>query len=490
VVPHRQYRVQFAKETYMHKAIPEIAHKPIVGNLLDFRSDRLGLFMRVSRTCGDIGAYYMGRSKYILINSALLAHSILVDHADDFDKTHNFRRVASPLLGNGLLTSENSFHHRQRKLIAPAFQKKRIGVYAGVMAEYSERMCASWSEGQEINVHREMVRLILWIVGKTLFSADVLSEADDLGGALTDAIHGFNSQVRALVPLTIEWPTLRNLGYRRAVIRLNRAVLPLIAERRASGKDHGDLLSMLLQVRYGDGTSMSDQQIRDEVLNMFMPGHETSATALTWTWYLLSQHPDVYARMRVEVDSVLAGRTPAFDDVPRLPYTLQVFKEGLRMYPSVYMFSRRALRDIDIDGYHFPAGSILIFSPYAMHRREDYYPEPERFNPNRFSRENEARLPSQAYMPFGAGKRICIGNHYAMLNGHMVLATLAQRVVLDTSQRQPERDPMVTLRPKQAVLMTIRHRKPVSRQQESRPPDEALVPAGARQCPFSGATVN
>jgi cytochrome P450 len=472
----------------MSKPIPEISHKPIVGNLLEFRSDRLGLFQRVSRACGDIGAYYMGREKYTLVNSAPLAHQILVDHADDFDKTYNFRRFAAPLLGNGLLTSENEFHGRQRRMIAPAFQQQRIGMYAGIMGEYSERICRGWNEGQEIDVHREMARLILWIVGKTLFDADVLSEADELGGCLTDAIYGFNSQVRALVPLTIEWPTPKNLRYRRAIARLNRSVLPLIAARRASGKDHGDLLSMLLNARYDDGTGMSDQQIRDEALNMFMPGHETSATALSWTWYLLSQHRDVYARLRQEVDTVLRGRTPSFDDLPQLPYTLQVFKEGLRLYPSVYMYSRRAVRDVDIDGYHFPAGSILIFSPFAMHRRADYYPEPERFDPDRFSRENEARLPPQAYMPFGAGKRICIGNHYGLLNGHMVMATLAQRVVLRSEQPLPERDPMVTLRPKQRIKMTVNHRIPSAVEAGDKPvTKETPATAAGSRCPFSGA---
>jgi len=353
------------------------------------------------------------------------------------------------------------------------------------MADYSEQISRTWKEGQEIDVHNEMNRLILRIVGKTVFDADVLSEADALGSALTKAICGFNSQVRAFIPLAINWPTLKNIGYRRAVQRLNRTVRELINLRRLDDSDHRDLLTMLMQARYDDGAAMTDKQIRDEAVTMFMLGYETSASALTWTWFLLSENPKAYERMRYEVDSVLRGRTPTFADLLDLPYTLQVFKEGLRLYPSVYMFSCRAVRSVDIDGYYFPAGSILVFSPFSMHRSPDYFPEPELFDPDRFSRKNEALLPMHAYMPFGAG-RICIGNRCAMLNGHMVLATLAQRVTLHTWQPLPERNPMVTLRPKRPIRMLVKHRS--GSKVRKLQPQASVYASAAAVCPFSSGS--
>lgn len=440
-------------------SIPAIHNRPIVGNLPEFRRDRLALFMDVARTCGDIGAYHMGWRKVFLINSAELVQEVLVEQADYFEKTPTFRAFARPVLGNGLLTCSNELHKQERKLLNPPLQPRHISRYAEIMATYANQLQEEWSHGQEVNVAREMVRLTLWIVGKTFFDADVLNEADELGGALTEAIHGFNAQASSLIPLTIEWPTPTNLRYRKAVNRLNRTVYKMIAERRASGVDHGDLLSMLLKARYDDGSPMTDVQIRDEAMNMFMPGHETTATGLTWTWYLLSQHPEVYERLQAEVDQVLQGRTPTFGDLPNLPYALQVFKEALRLYPPVYMFTRQATRDTTLGGHHLPAGSFLIFSPYSIHRRPDYFPDPDTFNPDRFAPGNESQVPKYAYMPFGAGPRICIGNHYALLSGHMIITTLTQHITFTFVEGQRiETAPMVTLRPRNGMCMYVNRR--------------------------------
>jgi cytochrome P450 len=469
----------------MSKSIPAVAAAPVLGNVRQFARDRLGLFMHVMRTCGDVGAYHIGRRRFVLVNSPAIAHQVLVERAADFDKTPHFRRFAAPVLGNGLLTSPNAFHACQRPLLAPAFQSHHVGAHAEVIAGYAERMAGRWSDGEVVNIQQEMVRLTLWIVGKTLFDADVLSEADELGAALTDAIHGFNAQVSAFVPLTIEWPTPTNLRYRRAVRRVNRTVKALIAERCASGRDHGDLLTMLLRARYADGSPMSQEQIRDEAMTMFMPGHETSATALTWCWHLLSQHPAVYQRLLDEVDRELGGERPTVGDAPRLSYTLQVFKEAMRLYPPVYMFTRQAVRDVEIDAYRFPAGSFLMFSPYSMHRRSEHFPDPERFDPDRFAPESEQRLPPQAYIPFGAGRRICIGNHYAMLSGQLILATIAQRVRFSCGQAAVGMEPMVTLRPDRPIQMKVNVRSARAARAASglgrTPPS-----AAGTGCPFHG----
>lgn len=447
------------QSTLSQSSIPTIRNRPISGNMPEFRNDRRALFMDFARTCGNIGAYHMGWRKAFLVNSAELVQQTLVENAHKYDKTSYFRAFARPVLGNGLLTCSNEEHKHERKILSPPLQPRNISRYADIMAEYSERLQTEWTSGQEINIAREMVRLTLWIVGKTFFDANVLDEADELGGALTEAIHGFNAQANAFIPLTIEWPTPSNLRYRKAVQRLNHTVYTLIAERRASGEDCGDLLSVLLKAQYEDGTPMNDVQIRDEAMNMFMPGHETTATGLTWTWYLLSQHPEIYTRLKDEVDRVLQGRTPTFADLPNLPYTLQVFKESLRMYPPVYMFSRRALCDVNLGGYHIPEGSTLIFSPYSIHRRPDYFPEPDTFNPDRFAPEAESHLPKCAYMPFGAGARICIGNHYAMLSGQMIIATLMQHVTFSFVEGQRvQTEPMVTLRPRNGMRMHVHRR--------------------------------
>ena len=444
----------------MSRPIPVIDGKPLVGNLLDFRADRLGLLLRVSRICGDIGAFYIGRTKKILVNSAPLAQKILMGHSDSLDKSLELRKFGTPLLGRGMLISENSLNRKQRRLVVPAFQPLRIKAYTEVTAEYSERICRSWNAGQNIDVYKEMARLTLWTVGKNLFDADVLSEAGELGGALTQAISGFDSQPRALVPLTIQWPTPNNVAAARAIRRLNKTTLALIAQRKADPTEHKDFLSILLNASYEDGSPMCDRQIQDEVVNFFVAGFETSATALTWAWYLLSQHREIYGRLRGEVDAVLGGRTPTSADLSELRYTLQVFKEVLRLYPPVHVFQRRVVEAVTVDDYYLPAGSNLVFSPFALHRRPDYFPDSERFDPDRFSPENERRLPLHSWMPFGAGRRICIGNHYALANGQIALATLAQRVVLDTKQKQPFPgfDPMVTLRPKRSVEMVVSHR--------------------------------
>ena len=435
-------------------AIPVARGLPLLGNMRDFRLRRHDLLLRVSRECGDIGVYRVGPRRVVLVNSPELVHSLLVEHADEFEKSPALRRISQPVLGNGLLTSENEFHRRQRRLVAPAFQQRRIAAYAGVMADYAERIQRGWADGAEIDIAREMMRLTLWIVGKTLFDADVLGEAEELGLALTEAMQHFNRLLSLPIPPT--WPLPRNRRAMAAAARLNATVYRMIADRRRGGGDRGDLLSMLLAAQDEDGSFMTDQQVRDESMTLFLAGHETTANALAWTCYLLTQHPLVYARLRAEADAALGGRTPTLDDLPRLPYALQVLKESMRLYPPAYMFGRYAARPVQLGGYRLPAGSIVTASPYAMHRRADFFPDPERFDPERFTPEAEARLPRYAYMPFGGGQRICIGNHFALMEAQIVLAALAQRVsfaLLPGQRIEPE--PLVTLRPRYGLRVRV-----------------------------------
>jgi cytochrome P450 len=445
----------------MPMTIPRVRGLPVIGNLPEFRRNRLDLYLRVSRECGDIGMYRVGSRTIILLNSAELAQAVLVEHADALEKPRLLRTLTEPVLGNGLLTSQNEFHKRQRKLVAPAFQHRRIAAYADVMAQYAERLQQEWADGANVDVAHEMMRLTLWIVGKTLFDVDVLDEAEELGEALETMMRSFTKQVGSLVPIPPSWPTLGNRRLRRATERLDATIYRIIRERRASGVDRGDLLSILLQSSYEhDGSFMSDRQVHDEAMTLFLAGHETTANALDWSWYLLAQHPEIYARMRTEVDEVLMGRTPTFADLSNLPYTLRVLKEAMRLYPPAPAIGRQAVRPVEIGGYHLPARTLTIVSPYALHRRADYFADPEHFNPDRWTPEMEVRLPRHAYLPFGGGPRICIGNHFAMMEGQIILATLAQRVIFNLVPGQRIKpEPLLTLRPRDGINMIVQRRE-------------------------------
>jgi len=299
------------------------------------------------------------------------------------------------------------------------------------------------------------------VIGKALFDADVFTETDELGAAMTVATEYVSHSLSTLFLPPYSWPLPRNRHTHKAVQVLRSRISRFIDERRDNPTERNDFLSILLQARDEDGNPMSDEQLMAECLTLFGAGHETTATALCWTWYLLCQHPESYQKVQQEVDSVLQGRTPTYADLIRLPYCLQVFKETMRLYPPAYAFSRRALRDVEIDGYRVPKGWVVLLAPYTLHRREEYFPEPEKFDPERFTPEREKQLPRYAYVPFGAGPRICIGNHFAMMEGQLLLATIAQRVsfsLLPGQTIQPDPVHHLTLRPAGKVNVTVKKR--------------------------------
>jgi cytochrome P450 len=464
--------------------IPGITANPVLGNAIEFKRDRLGLFLRTFEKCGDIGVYSVGRQKFYLVNSVDLINEVLVKQGNMFEKTDRFKSFAGPLLGNGLLTAANAEHRDTRRMIQPKFNKAVVRNSVDIVARVAASVTDEWADGEVRDVRRDMVRLVLSVVGWNLFSRDVLDEASELGDALTDAIHGFDSQASALIPLTIEWPTPANLRYRKAIKRLERTFYAFLAARKASGERPDDWLNVLLECQEQSASPISDKQLRDEALNMFMPGHETTATGLTWSAHLLATHPAIYQRLVDEVDTVLGGRLPTMDDLPNLSYTLQVFKEALRLYPPVYMFTRQAVDDVIIGGHRIPKGAALVFSPYALHRRPDYFPDPERFDPDRFAPDAEAALPRHAYLAFGAGHRVCIGNNHALLSGQVALATIAQRARLDAMPgHQPQLQPMVTLRPKSGMPMTVRRRSAMVTAPDSRVVT-ATAPSEISGCPY------
>lgn len=442
------------------KPIPTLPGLPVVGHLFAFSKDRLAHLLRVSRECGDIGRFYIGPKAIVLANSSEYAQQLLVEHANDFEKTPIGRAIMRPLLGNGLLISEHEYHRRQRKLIAPIFQHRHIAGYAGIMADCAELGQQPWQDGAVVDLSQEMMRMTLHVVGQTLFGTDVLGEADDISQAVTVALNCINDIMKSVVRFPRTWPTPRNQRYRKAVERLDATIYQMMEVQRASAEERSDLFSLLLRMQdETTGRQVSDQQLRDEAINIFLAGHETVSNALTWAFYLLTQHPDVYSRMRTEVDGVLAGRAPTLADLPNLPYALQVFKEAMRLYPPVHMLARGAVRAVELGSYHLPAKTVLIISPYTMHRRPDYFPDPERFNPERFTPEAEQRLPRYAYLPFGGGPRVCIGNHFALMEGQILLAALVQRVTFELVPGQSiELEPLLSLRPRYGIKMKVRRR--------------------------------
>ena len=433
---------------------------PLIGNLPDFRKDRLSLLQRMARE-GDVCGMHFGPFSGILFNTPEQVRSILVDHAYDFDKGVAVHKLLRPLFGDGIFSSEGDFHRHQRKLMSPPFQPRHIASYADLMGYYGEQIQQTWPDGSVIDVNRQMTNLTMSIIGKALFDADIFTETDELGAAMTLVMEYATQASSTLLPAPYRWQTPRNRRTHKAVQVLRTRIGRFIDERRNHPAERNDFLSILLRARDEDGHPMSDEQVMAECLTLFLAGHETTATALSWTWYLLCQHQESYRQVQQEVDRVLQGRTPTSADLARLPYCLQVFKEAMRLYPPAYAFARQALREVEIDGYRVPKGYVVLLAPYTLHRREDAFPEPETFDPERFTPEREKHLPRYAYLPFGAGPRICLGMYFAMMEGHLLLATLAQRIsfaLVPGQTIEPDSVHHVALRPAGAVHVTVKKR--------------------------------
>jgi cytochrome P450 len=409
---------------------------------------------------GDLVYFEFGPQPMFLVNNPDYIRDVLVTHNRKFMKGEGLQR-AKRLLGEGLLTSEGEFHLRQRRLAQPAFHRQRIASYAATMVEYADRACDRWRAGETRDVSREMMRLTLAIAGKTLFDANVESEADEIGKALTTTFELFNTLTLPFRQLLERLPLPASKRFLKARERLDATIYRIINERRASGEDRGDLLSMLIAARdeEGDGSGMTDEQLRDEAMTIFLAGHETTANALTWTWYLLSQHPEIEARFHAEVDETLKGALPTAEDFPRLRYTEMVFAEAMRLYPPAWVIGRRALGDHQIDGYKIPARSILLISPYVTHHDARFFPDPFRFDPERWTPEARESRQKFSYFPFGGGPRLCIGESFAWMEGALVLATIAQRFRMRLAPGHPvEMQPLVTLRPKHGMRMILESR--------------------------------
>ncbi|APR81288.1 cytochrome P450 [Minicystis rosea] len=460
--------------------LPVLSGADRLGHLRELAHERLSLFARFNRECGAIGRIFALRTPIVIVNAPELIHGVLIGEAKSFIKPTAVLGPVRPLVGDGLSTSDGDLWSTQRKLMAPLFTQAHIEAYADTMVEHAWSEARALREGQVVDALEEMMRITMRVAGKTLFDAEVRDEADDLTAAITIALCWADEQIGSIpwavrlylasllqalaerVPASmrahtstlteavvrpIHWPTVKRRRADAALATIERRIEQMIADRRRAGLDRPDLLSLLLATHDEHGDRMSDKQVRDEIVTLFIAGHETTATALTWSLYLLGRHPEAHARAQAEARA-LGDRRPRAADLPSLRYCLQVFKEAMRLYPPIYLFGRQAANDVRIGDVDLPKGTIVLVSAYALHRRPELWPDPERFDPSRFEPQAEHRRHRLAYLPFSAGPRTCIGNHFAMMEGPLVLATILARVDFALGTSDPiEPRPFTTLRP-------------------------------------------
>ncbi len=426
-------------------------------------TDRIGFLQELQRTYGNIVRFRVFDRWIYLVSDPDMIKEVLVTNHKNFTKSRALK-MARYVFGDGLLTNEGESHKRQRRMMQPAFHSQRIFGYGETMIAYSDRFANLWdaqgADGQTMDVAHEMMRLTLAIVAKTLFDSDVESEADEIGEALTQIIDLFERVIHPAAVLMTLVPTPKNIRFLTARSRINKTIYRMIRERRASGEDHGDLLSMLLDAQdEDDGAGMSDKQVRDEAITLFLAGHETTANALTWTWYALSQNPEVEKKFHAELDAVLGGRLPTPADLQKLEYTRRVFAESMRMYPPAYVIGRSALAEFELGGYTVPAKSVILMSPYVCQHNPDNFPNPEKFDPDRWAPELQRERHKFTYFPFGGGPRTCIGESFAWMEGVLLLAVLGQRWQMRLAPgHEVAFDPQITLRPKDGMQMILTRR--------------------------------
>lgn len=438
---------------------PALKNDLIGGHFRSFRKAPTEFLTRLS-ALGDITSFRLGPQQGYFINDPEMIRDVLVVNAHKFMKGRALQR-AKGLLGEGLLTSEGEAHLRQRRMIQPAFHRNRIADYAQSMVAYSEKMSNGWKDGDIRDIDQEMMHLTLQIVAKTLFSAEIVNDADEIGAAMTSMVKLFNY---LLLPFS-EWleklPLPQSKRFARAKDTLNSVIYGIINERRNSDEDKGDLLSMLLMAQDEEtGAGMTDEQIRDECLTLFLAGHETTANAMTWTWYLLSHDPEIESRLHQELDTVLDDRTPTMDDLSNLKFTEAVIAESIRLFPPAWAIGRLSTKEHDLGSYHLPEKSLVLISPYITQRDARFWKNADQFMPERWENLSIKEAGQRnIYLPFGGGIRRCIGESFAWTEGVLLLATLARKWKL---RMVPEQkfglQPMITLRPKFGMKMNITSR--------------------------------
>jgi cytochrome P450 len=431
--------------------------RPLVGVLPQMRRRPLQFMTECARTYGDALQVKIAHLQACLFSHPDLVEEVLVTQNRKFIKPQLLKQ-ASEVLGNGLLTSDGDFWLRQRRLAQPAFHRDRIANYAHLMADFSDQMTDRWRDGQTMDIHEEMMALTLQIVARALFGADVSDKTEIVGRALDSALQRFTERM-SLMRLLDRFPLPRNVRFRQRQRELDGIIYGIIESRRNSETESDDLLSMLLHAQDTDGSQMSNQQLHDEVITLFLAGHETTAIALSWTWMLLAQHPEAEAKLHDELDRVLGSRPPTLADLPNLRWTEMVVKESMRLYPPAWRVGRQAAEDCTIGGFQIPKGMQVVASQWVIHRDPRWYHRPDDFLPQRWDGDLARQLPKFAYFPFGGGPRRCIGDEFAKMEAALILAAIARRFKLSLiPNQQIDYFPSITLRPKYGIRVKVERR--------------------------------
>jgi len=442
-----------------HKLAPGVSGLALFRLMPEFKRNTLQTFMDLARRHGDLACFRGLWTSFMLIDPQHVEY-VLQTNSRNFRKGKSYKEFAAST-GNGLFVSEGDVWRRQRRLAQPAFHHQRIASFARIMTDSCEAMLERWRPFAEqdapIEVDAEMLRLTLGIVGKALFSRDLSDAADTMSQSFEVIRKHTTDRVMSVIKLPANFPTAQNRRFRQAIANAEQIVYDLIAERRRGQGNTNDLLSLLMAARDEEtGEGLSDKELRDQALTIIGAGYETTTQALAWTWYLLAKHPEVENRLHAEISDVLGGRTPAFEDLPDLKYTLMVFQEAMRLYPPIWMITRSAIKSDEIGGYRVPANSEILLLPYITHRHPKYWEKPEEFSPEHFTPEKVAARPRFAHFPFGAGPRQCIGNNFALMEGQLIIATVAQKYRLRlANERTIEPETSVTLRPRGGVIMEL-----------------------------------
>ncbi|WP_432776201.1 cytochrome P450 [Brevibacillus gelatini] len=436
---------------------------PISGNMLAFRKDPLQFLRNAVAEYGDVVHFRFGpkRHVYLLTNPDQIKE-VLVTKQDHFKKGKGLQ-VARAVVGDGILTSEGQKHMRQRRLMQPAFHRERIASYGQVMVRQAVELMEEWKAGEVRDIHDDMMRVTLAIITETMFGKSIKEGADKIGHAIDVGLKYVANKASSFIDIPLSVPTKSNRQFLESNETLDKTIFSLIEERRkCQDGRQDDLLGMLLAARdEDDGQGMTDEQVRDEVMTIFVAGHETTANTMSWIFYLLATHPQVETKLHEELATVLAGRLPTVEDLPKLPYTNLIISETLRLYPAAWTINREVVKEVTIGEYTYQPGDTLMMSQFVMHRLERYYEQPDEFVPERFAGDLLKRIPTYAYFPFGGGPRICIGNNFALMEAALLLATIAQRYRLRLAQpgQVVEPEPLVTLRPKNGLPMRLEKRE-------------------------------
>jgi cytochrome P450 len=432
---------------------------PILGLALDIRKDPLGTLQRLAREYGDVVSMPVMRTSRVLVNRPEYIQQLLIlDHAK-LHKSTLTKLVVGPLLGQGLLISEGDFWRRQRRLAQPAFHRSRTNEYSPVMVECALQQTRQWRAGETRNIAEEMMKLTLEVAVRTLFGTSLAGDSDSIGKAMTFLMRHYLRRARTPWRVPESWPTPANRRARREVEYMDSLIYGIISDRKKDTQPRNDLLSLLMSAMHEDGSQMTERQVRDESMTLFVAGHETTALSLAWTWYLLGENPAAESRLHEELRVVLGGRPAEVSDLDKLSYLNAVVHESLRLYPPAYMIARMNVEPVILGEYEIPPRTTLLTSQWVMHRDARFFDQPDRFMPERWLDGLEARLPPGAYFPFGDGPRRCIGQGFAQLETALVIAAIAQKCRFRLKKGFPiVPEPLVTLRPKYGIEMTIEPR--------------------------------